>query len=239
VRRPAWAAAALLCATSSASAGEARLLLTGLYAPATLRFSESRSFVEYAEPASLEASFAMNNSFGVELAGEYDFTSHFGLRLSLSGARRSGAGHYEARVPHPLYLDRDRVAEASLPGLEYQAAAARLDAVLLLGEGRVRVSLLAGGGPMRVEADVVGELHAMETYPYDSVDVSASKQRLHATPFEYGGALGLDCSLGRHLGVGAQARYSHTRATLRPPEGMPIDLDAGGLQAGVGLRFRF
>jgi opacity protein-like surface antigen len=228
-----------LCATSSAFAGEARLLLTGLYAPATLRFSESRSFVEYAEPASLEASLSMKSGFGVELGGEYDFTSHVGLRLSLSGARRSGAGRYEARLPHPLYLDRDRVAEASLPGLQYQASAASLDAVLLLGEGKLRVSLLAGTGPMRVEADVVGELHAMETYPYDSVDVSASKLRLHATPFEYGGALGLDCDFGHHLGVGAQARYSHTRASLRPPAGAPIDLDAGGLQVGVGLRFRF
>jgi len=240
VRAAGLLASALLCAAAGASAGEARILLTGVFAPELLRLSESRSFVEYAEQGSLRASYPMRHGFGGELGVEYDVTRRFGMRASVSYARRLGDGRYEARLPHPLYLDRDRLVNGSVGGLEYREAALSLDVVLILGSGPVQVSLLGGGAFFRVDAEVAGEIRKTEAYPYDTVELRGlGTRRLGASPIGYGGAVGLDWRLSRHFGLGAQARYNRARARLRASEDETIAFDAGGLQAGLGLRVIF
>lgn len=231
---------ALLCGSASASAGGARILLTGVYAPETLGFAESRSFVEYAEPGSIEASYTMQGGFGGELGVEYDFTRHLGLRASLSYTMRRGDARYEARLPHPLYLDRDRLVDGSAGGLEYREAIGSVDLVLLLGNGPVQVSVLGGAAFFRVDAEALGEIQRTEAYPYDTVEVTGvSTRRLRDTPIGYGAALGLDWRLSHRFALGAQARYSRAQAKLSASEGDTIAFDAGGLQAGVGLRLLF
>jgi hypothetical protein len=39
------------------------------------------------------------------------------------------------------------------------------------------------------------------------------------------------------MALGAGIRYSHGRASLEPPKGEAISIDAGGLQLRLGLRF--
>lgn len=240
MRHASLAALALLSWTGSASAGGARVLLTGVYTPETVAFAESRTFVEYAEEGSLDASYTMDRGFGGELGVEYDFVPRFGIRASLSFARRTGDGSYEARLPHPLYLDSPRVVAGSAGGLEYDEAVGSLDLVLILGNGPVQVSFLAGAAVFRVDAKLLGEVQRRESYPYDVVEVTGiTTRRLQDTPIGYGGAVGVDWRLSKRFGLGAQARYSRARASLPTAEGQSIDLDAGGLQAGLGIRLLF
>jgi hypothetical protein len=240
VRHASLAALALVSWADGASAGGARILLTGVYAPETVAFAQSRTFVEYAEEGLMDASYAMQPGFGGELGVEYDFVPRFGIRASLSFARRTGDATYEARLPHPLYLDSHRIVAGAAGGLQYDEAVGSLDLVLILGNGPVQVSLLAGAAVFRVDARVLGDVDKDESYPYDTVEVTGvTTRRIQDTPVGYGGALGLDWRLSRRFGLGAQARYSRARAKLPLPEGQSIDLDAGGLQAGLGIRLLF
>lgn len=240
MRHASLAALALLSWAGSARAGGARILLTGVYTPETVAFTESRTFVEYAEEGSLDASYTMKRGFGGELGVEYDFVPRFGIRASLSLTRRTGEASYQARLPHPLYLDSDRLVAGSASGLEYDEAVGSLDLVLILGGGPVQVSLLGGVAVFRVDANLVGDLQRNETYPYDAVEVTGVTRRsLRDTPVGYGGAVGLDWRLSNRFGLGAQARYSRARARLSSSSEATIAFDAGGLQAGLGLRLLF
>jgi opacity protein-like surface antigen len=240
VNRAALALLASICCAASANAGGARILLTGVYAPEALGFEESRTFVEYAEEGSFEASYTMKPGFGGELGVEYDFIPRLGLRASLSFARRQGDGSYEARLPHPLYLDHDRLAAGRVSGLEYDQAIGSLDLVLILGGGPVQVSILGGVAVFRVDAKLAGEFQKTEAYPYDVVEITGvGRRRLRDTPVGYGAALGVDWRLSRRFGLGAQARYSRARARLLTSSEDSITLDAGGLQVGLGLRLLF
>jgi hypothetical protein len=233
-------ALALLSWAQGASAGSARILLSGVYTPETLAFGESRTFVEYAEEGSLEAGYTMKRGFGGELGVEYDFIRQLGVRASLSYVPRKADARFEARLPHPLYLDHGRVVAGSEGGLQYREAMGSVDVVLILGGGPVQVSLLAGAAFFRVDAEVVGEVSRNEVYPYDSVEITGvTTRRLRDTPVGYGGAVGLDWRLSGHLGLGAQARYSRARARLAVSDQETIAFDAGGLQAGLGIRLLF
>jgi hypothetical protein len=230
----------LLWGPGSAAAGGARVLLTGVYAPETLRFAATRAFTEYAEAGSLEASQRSKPGFGGELGLEYDFTAHIGVRGSLAYVRRLGDARYEARLPHPLYLDQHRLVSGSAGGLDRREATLSLELVAILGSGPVQVSLLGGGAFFQVDVSVVGDLQKREAYPYDSVDVTGlSSRRLQDRPIGYTAAVGLDWRIGGHFGLGLQGRYSRARVRLQEPEGDSLAFNAGGLQAGFGLRLLF
>jgi hypothetical protein len=240
VRRAALAAVLLLSVPAGADAGGARILLTGVYTPETLGFGESRTFVENAEEGALEASYSMDRGFGGEIGVEYDFVPRFGIRASLSFARRNGEGTFEARLPHPLYLDHDRIVAGSAGGLEYDEAIGNVELVLILGNGPVQVSILGGVAVFRVDAKLLGDVQRNESYPYDTVELTGvTRRRLRDTPVGYGGAVAVDFRLSRHFALGVQARYSRARAELSASSDDTIAFDAGGLHAGFGLRLLF
>jgi Outer membrane protein beta-barrel domain len=240
VRRAAPCALALLLLAPVAWAGNARILVTGTYAPETLDFAESRTFVEYAEEGSLQAGYTTKHGFGGELGVEYDFIPRFGLRASLSYLSREQHASFQARLPHPLYLDHPRTVSGTVGGQDYREAVGSLDLVLILGNGPVQVSLLAGAAVFRVDAALLGDVSKNEEYPYDSVEITGvTTRRLRDIPVGYGGAVGIDWRLGRHFGLGAQARYSRAQARLEVSDQETITFDAGGLQVGFGLRLLF
>jgi opacity protein-like surface antigen len=240
VRASALGALLVLLVPGSAFAGGARILLTGVYAPETQGFDEARTFVEYAEEGSLAASYSMDPGFGGELGVEYDFVPRFGMRASLSYTRRSGDGSFEARLPHPLYLGSHRIVAGTVDALEYDEAVGNVDLVLILGDGPVQVSLLAGVAVFRVDAKLLGELRKNESYPYDAVEVTElTRRRLRDTPVGYGGAVGVDFRLSRRFALGVQARYNRAQARLSASSEDTITFDAGGLLAGFGLRLLF
>lgn len=231
---------ALLLVPGEASAGGARILLSGVALPEVLRFEETRSFTEYAETGSLQASYRKRAGFGGELGLEYDFTPHLGLRGSLSYVRRTGSASYAARLPHPLYLDRHRLASGEAGGLDQREAMGNLDLVLILGDGAFRVSLLGGVAFFRVDATLLADVQKRESYPYDDVEITGvTSRRLTDTPIGYAGGLGLDWRLGRRFGLGLQARYARARVRLGVSEGDTVVFDAGGLQAAFGVRLWF
>jgi hypothetical protein len=75
-------------------------------------------------------------------------------------------------------------------------------------------------------------------YPYDTFNGSFthSQASKSAVGFHAGGRL--DFFLSPHVGIGAQARYGSAKVKLSEAPNA-VEVTAGGLEAGAGLRLRF
>jgi len=104
-----------------------------------------------------------------------------------------------------------------------------------------RVRVMAFGGPswFRVSQDVVTDFSFDETYPYDQATFKAATVA-SATKSRLGFNVGGDATffLSRRFGVGFTVMYSWADLSL-PAGTNTVDITAGGLQTGGGLRMRF
>lgn len=205
-----------------------------------LRFAQSRSFMEFAEAARLDARYEMGAGPAVEVLAEYRFTRRLGLAGAFSWAGRDARVSLEATLPHPFYVGRPRMLSAERGSLAYAERAGHLDLVVRPAMGRLQVLIFMGPSLFHVEAELIEHLEYAQEYPYDSVRfLSAPGQVLEASPLGFNLGAALERSLSRHLGLRLQARFSRARVSLRPAEGEAVGFTAGGFQAGAGLRLQY
>ncbi len=218
-----------------------RVVLNGAVWFTNPSFGDTRQYTEYAETATVHTSYSVKTGFGPDLAVQLSLYRGFGVLVGYSLASRNADGHFDAQLPHPLYLDRPRSLSGSLTGYKYKEGAVYLDLALARSSGRVDWGLFAGATLFQVEADMLDRLAYHDTYPYDELTlVSAPARRVKASPAGFNGGARLDYRFGRRFGVGVQLRYSTGSVKLRAtPDATEASFNAGGLQAGVGLRLYF
>lgn len=92
---------------------------------------------------------------------------------------------------------------------------------------------------MRVSQDVVDGVNVTETYPYDTATVTGLRTAsVTGTGIGVTGMLDVTRALGPRAGLAVFARY--TVATVGTgDEDTAVDINAGGLRVGLGLRFRW
>lgn len=150
-----------------------------------------------------------------------------------------------AQVPHPLIANRHRIASGPAAGLEHAERALHVQALLRVPV-TVEFDLTLFAGPTYFEVDdvLVESITVTETSPaFSTVDVRGnvgSPQSRRMTGFN----LGFDMAymVTRHMGGGVMLRYSTGSATLDLPPGSvgpAVEVGAGGIEIGAGLRLRF
>ena len=106
--------------------------------------------------------------------------------------------------------------------------------------GRWQLRFFAGPSYISLEQDVVREVTANETFPYDT----ATFQRAvtgRATGSGLGFNTGADITwrFARRVGAGLLVRYARASVDLNGPDARTVSSDGGGLHAGAGIRFLF
>jgi hypothetical protein len=98
------------------------------------------------------------------------------------------------------------------------------------------------GGPsyVNVEQQLVTEVEARESFPFDTAEFGRART-VRATGSGIGFNAGVDLSrmLSRRAGLGATIRYAAASIDLDASGAHSISIDGGGLQATAGLRFLF
>jgi hypothetical protein len=218
-----------------------RVVLNGVGFFSNLSFSDTRHYTEYAETTSVGTSYSTKTAFGPDVAVQLSLFRGLGVLLGYSLASRSESGSFDASRPHPLYLNRPRSLSGELTGYEYKEGALHLDLAYGRGSGRLDWSLFAGASVFQVEADLLSQLAFTESYPYDELTlVSAPATRVKASPTGFNAGGRLDYRFGKSFGAGVLVRYSKASVKLRAnPDASELSLDAGGLQAGAGVRLYF
>jgi hypothetical protein len=219
-----------------------RAIVNGAFAPAALKFAESRLFTEFAEQATLDARYDEKAGPGFDLGLQYNVGKRFGVLAGVSRMSRSGSGSFAAVLPHPLYFNQLRKAEGRLEGLHYSETAGHLDLVGSARSGPFELAVFGGATLFSVKTDVVDKLEYSHSYPYDSVTITGvPKQRVSRSPKGWNVGGRADYALGRErrFGVGLQLRYSEASVAIAPSEGNSFKFNAGGLQLAAGARFFF
>jgi len=218
-----------------------RLVFNGSASFASLSFSDSRQYVEYAETAVVHSSYSVKTRFGPEVALQLKLYRGLGLLVGYSLSSHGETGAFDAQSPHPLYLDRPRSVSGNFAGYSYREGEVQLDLALGRASGRVEWTLFSGVSLFQVQADMLDRPSYSEKYPYDTLTLAATPaSRASASPagFNVGGRL--DYRFGRSVGVGVGLRYSTASVKLRAnSDASEASINAGGLQAGAGLRLYF
>lgn len=139
-------------------------------------------------------------------------------------------------VPSPLFVNRPRSAQFQQAGLHRQLGVHLHMTYIFPVMDRLDVAVSVGPSLFRMRQDSPSAVDlGAETAPFDTVTITGvATTPARATGFGANAGVDVTYMLTRLVGAGIFVRYA----------GGPIDfgaesIDAGGLQAGGGLRFRF
>jgi hypothetical protein len=163
-----------------------------------------------------------------------------GVAIHVTRAQAGRTASVDSSVPHPFFDNRHRQVTGVASDLTRTETAVHLQ----LNYQRVlgRWTLRAGAGPsyVHVEQEVVTGVTVDEEFPYDTAtfrDATTTRAKRAAAGFNAGGEISR--MFTRRLGASFLARFTSARIGLNVDPGHRVSIDAGGVQAGAGLRVAF
>ena len=106
--------------------------------------------------------------------------------------------------------------------------------------GPWRIRLFAGPSYFNVEQELVTEVSATETFPFDTAEFGrATTTRVKGSGVGFNAAIDVSRMLGRRVALGGIVRYAGASVDLHAPGSRDVSTTGGGLQALGGLRVAF
>jgi hypothetical protein len=243
--RPCIAALALTLGTANAAAAQGWheriwISVNGGAQTAGSGFSDTVELPVYTETASIKTDYPSkagalaDGSVGIRLAGG------FGAGVAVSQSSASASASIDASIPHPLYDNQFRSVQGSTSVSHNELGVHLQLAYMVRVSERVRAVISAGPSWLTVEQTFVSDITYAEQYPYDTATFSAAKTHRAsntATGFNVGGDVAW--MFTPRIGVGGIVRYTHATAHETVTAGHTVSVDAGGVQAGGGIRVAF
>jgi hypothetical protein len=215
------------------------LSANGTFQPGSSTVDDEFEFVEFAETGTIETSFEAGDAIGLDGGIGVRLWRNFGIGAAVSTYAPDKGGEITARIPHPFHFDQHRevTGEAGLTRKETAIHASLLYFVPITDS----VQAVLGAGPtfFQAEQSFVNDVLYTHVYPYDTatfngVDIDNES----ASGIGFNASLDLSWRFSRSFGVGGLVRY--TQATLPfTPGDRTIDVEVGGVQAGLGIRVIF
>jgi len=210
----------------------------GAYQTRGSSFSESYSYDQYVERATIATSYPAEEAPGFHGSVLVRVWKGLAGGVALTRTSHSTTGSINGTIPHPFYFDRMRAVTASAPVSHGETAVhAQVAWVVPVGKSML-LSLSGGPSYFSVSQSLVESAPFTESYPYDSAALSTpvvTEPSKSAVGFNVGADFGWFFT--RTIGVGAGVRYARARIEY-PLHDATVGIDAGGAQAVVGLRVR-
>ncbi len=238
---PAPQPAARAAAAPRAPQSRGFIAVGGLFQSEKASFTDTRTFTYNRESASSTGEYEIDGGPGLDVAAFARVWRNLGAGLAITQLTRAGGAEYSARYPHPFFFGQSRTATASASDLDRTETGVHVSAAYLLpSSGRFGLTVFGGPSFFSMEQTVVTDLTVTETYPYDTVAIAAGA-RSDISESAVGFHVGADATwyFTRRLGAGALLRYTSAKKSVAIGSGESFDLEAGGLQIGLGLRFKF
>lgn len=238
------AAAQTATASRPQTAGPARLTLAlnGGYQSSSQTFSDTRSDAFFAETATWTGDYRVKGApvYGAEAGVR--LWRNLGAMIAFSRFENTQAATFSGTVPHPFFFERDRAFSGEATGLTRTEQAVHAGLSMMIPAGRrLQVILSAGPSFLTVKQDLAEDIEYAEEYPYDEATYEGAVIRNvsgSTTGFNVGADVGYFFT--RAFGLGASVRMTSAQIDMTSPANdSTLSVDAGGMQAGFGLRFRF
>lgn len=227
------------------------LNLNAMYPSREHAVSQSRSMALYDETADFDVRHAVSRRVPLDASVGFRVWSNLSVGVGATYLRTRQGVDVTGTVPHPLFYDRPRDVRQQPSGFRRTEIAAHLQAGWTIPlAGRLDLALSAGPSLLLVKHDSVSAIAVREVgAPYDQARTEVTRTAVRErVP---GANVGVDLTyhfIARRnpgtvfwtAGIGIFARWTTGTATLPEPAFDPDQtIEAGGLQAGAGLRFRF
>ena len=144
-----------------------------------------------------------------------------------------------ARLPHPFFDNTFRTIEGTVNTKREEMAVYPTVGWIVPFSSSVQLALSAGPSFVTVKQQFVTNVNFTEAYPFDTASFT-SADVTQSSASATGVYVGADVSwmFSRHVGAGGIVQFS--RATVKQKVGdRTVSIDAGGAQAGGGIRFVF
>ncbi len=236
--RPGQPAATKKPAPSSGWSDRVLLAVGGVYQASGSSFSESHSFDQYVERATIDTSYPAKEAPGFHGAVLVRVWKNLAGGAAVTRTSHSTTGSISGTIPHPFHFTQMRPVAGSA-SLSHGETAVHAQVAWVVPVGKSLLLALSGGPSyFGVSQSLVESAPFTESYPYDSAALSTpvvTDVSKSAVGFNIGADFGWFFT--RTIGVGAGVRYARARVEY-PLHGATIGTDAGGAQAVVGLRVR-
>ncbi len=192
------------------------------------------------EDATTEARYPSKTGVLVDGGGGVRLWKSFGAAVSVSRSSTSGTARTDSRIPHPFFDDRDRQVSGEARGLSRTETGAHVQLYYVRDYRRWRVRLSGGPSYIHVEQEVVTGVNLDESYPYDTAAFRSAATRRgkgSAVGFNVGGDVAW--MFKPRFGLGALVRFARAEVDFNVEGAHRVSTDAGGAQAGAGLRIVF
>jgi len=203
-------------------------------------FTDTFTFDQYVETARVQADYAVKVKAFFDGGAAVRLWRSLGAGVAISRFTDTRTAAVAATVPHPFFFDRDRTITGTATGVARNETAVHAQIVAFVPAGR-RWLLELSAGPtfLTVEQSFVTGVSYDESYPFDTATYrSATIQKIRDRKVGYHIGADVMVRLTSSIGLGAIVRYSQARVGV-DVNGARLDLDAGGLQAGGGMRVMF
>lgn len=216
---------------------------TGLESHST-DLNDTRTYVLYDEPATTNTATKVSSGNIIDFGGGVRVFRNF----SVGGGYRMENNKQDVAitgtVPNPIFFNRPRQLNTTVPQLQRKESAGHLMFGWMIPLG-AKMDVLAFGGPswFRIEQEVVSDVVIAERgLPFTEVVVQPTIVNRKQSVVGYNAGIDATYIIWQNdrvrLGAGGFVRYSAAKASvLLMTHDVPAD--AGGLQYGLGVRFRF
>jgi hypothetical protein len=219
--------------------GRAVVSVNGGIQPTSTTFADRFSFDLYQEQATVDADYRVRSAPVFDGGVIIRLWRGLGAGVAVSRFTDRRDAQIEASLPHPFFDEQHRQIEGqervrrNETGVHVQAA------WMIQATNTLRVIVAAGPSYVSAEQSFATDVRFSEEYPFDAAEYAgAAVGRETKSAVGFNAGADIMWTFSRHVGVGGLLRFTRASMTVTPG-GRSIELEAGGLHAGGGLRVLF
>lgn len=212
----------------------------GLYQSTRTTFDDQAKVTIDHEDGTVTSSHDVTPGPGFDITAGGRMAGNLGLGFAFTYFKRAETVGVSAMVPHPLYFNRLRSVSGTATDLQREERAVHVHLMWLLPfSEKLQATVFGGPTYFDVRQEIVSGVKYSEDYPFDEAQYTGVES-VQEKGSRLGWNAGVDLSFffSQYTGIGGFVRMSQAKVDVASPD-ETVTVDAGGLQSGVGIRFRF
>ncbi len=208
--------------------------------PAVNSFSDTFEVPLYTENEKVSIDYPVKGGAVIAASGGFRVWKQLALGVGITRYNRRGHAAVDAQIPHPFFDNQRRQVQGAAPATRTELGANLLVGWMMPLTNRCRILITAGPSVLSVRQTLVTGVELTETYPYDTATFNgATSKAATATATGFNAGVDLFWMFSRRIGAGGLVQVTRARAREPAGAGRTVSVDAGGAQAGAGLRLVF
>jgi len=202
-------------------------------------FSDAFDVPLYLENEHVTVDYPDAGGLFVSVSARYRLWKQMTVGVVVSAFSDNGDATVKASLPHPFFDNTPRNIEGTAGTRREELSVSPTVGWLLPLSSSVQLAVNAGPAVIGAKQRFVTGVRFSETYPYDTATFT-SADLTQSSQTAVGVYAGADVTWMFSPHVGAGGVFQFTRATVKHKVGdRTVSIDAGGAQAGGGIRFAF